>query len=190
MMTTFIYPTVARVTSNFRTKERPSHHGVDFAQTGNHEIKATSDGVVSRSYSSPSYGEVVFIVHTDINGQIWETVYAHMRVASRTVRVGSKVKQGQVIGIMGNTGDSSGQHLHFELHKGYWNINKSNAVNPLDYLGTAISKFSSLIYVVKKGDTLSHIAVKYNTTVKDILKLNPEIKNANLIQIGQSIKVK
>ena len=73
------------------------------------------------------------IVHT-IDGVTWETVYAHMRSGSRTVNVGDYVTQGQTIGVMGNTGDSSGQHLHFELHKGGWNINKSNAVNPLDHL--------------------------------------------------------
>nr|MBS9407609.1 M23 family metallopeptidase [Streptococcus oralis] len=73
------------------------------------------------------------IVHT-INGVTWETVYAHMRSGSRTVKQGDYVTQGQTIGVMGNTGQSSGQHLHFELHKGRWDINKSNAVNPLDYL--------------------------------------------------------
>lgn len=129
----FIYPTVKRVTSHFRTQARPDHHGVDFAEPGYHEIRATADGVVSRSYTSDSYGEVVFILH-EIDGQTWETVYAHMREGSRRVFEGDKVKQGQVIGIMGNTGHSFGQHLHFELHKGRWNYQKTNAVDPLKYL--------------------------------------------------------
>ena len=132
-MTAFIYPTVERVTSTFRGT-RKNHHGVDFAQSGYHEIKAVADGVVSRSYTSSSYGECVMIVHT-IGGIIWESVYADMRTGSRKVKEGQKVKQGQVIGVMGNSGDSSGQHLHFELHKGRWNIKKSNAVDPLKYLG-------------------------------------------------------
>lgn len=77
------------------------------------------------------------IVHT-INGQTWETVYAHMRAGSHRVSVGQQVKQGQVTGIMGNTGHSTGQHLHFELHKGRWNINKTNAVD-LNYITTIAS---------------------------------------------------
>lgn len=130
----FIYPTdVERVTSGFRTSGRPNHHGVDFAAPGTHEIVAVADGSVSHSYLSISYGEVIFIVHK-LDGQTWESVYAHMREGSRRVEEGDRVNQGQVIGIMGNTGDTTGQHLHFELHKGRWNINKTNAVNPLDYL--------------------------------------------------------
>lgn len=134
MAATFIFPTVHRVTSGFRTPNRKSHHGTDFAQSGYHEIKAVAAGEVVKSYTSSSYGECIIIRHK-INGQTWESLYAHMRGGSRKVKVGDTVKQGQVIGVMGNTGDSTGQHLHFELHKGTWNINKSNAVDPLDYLG-------------------------------------------------------
>lgn len=131
----FINPTkVDRVTSEFRSSKRADHHGIDFANPGIHEIYAAAAGTVSRSYRSDSYGECIMIVH-NINGQIWETVYAHMRIGSRKVAAGSKVKQGQVIGIMGNTGHSTGQHLHFELHKGRWDIDKINAVDPFKYLG-------------------------------------------------------
>ncbi|MDR4173518.1 M23 family metallopeptidase [Bacillus nitratireducens] len=133
-MAKFIYPTdTTRVTSGFRGS-RPDHHGVDLAEAGYHPIYAAANGQVSRSYPSSSYGECIMIVHT-IDGVTWETVYAHMRSGSRTVKVGDYVTQGQTIGVMGNTGQSEGQHLHFEMHKGRWNDSKSNAVNPLDYLG-------------------------------------------------------
>ncbi|PGC98178.1 M23 family metallopeptidase [Bacillus toyonensis] len=133
-MATFIYPTnTTRVTSGFRG-DRPDHHGVDLAEAGYHPIYAAASGKVSRSYFSSSYGECIMIVH-NINGVTWETVYAHMRSGSRTVKEGDSVTQGQTIGVMGETGQAYGQHLHFEMHKGGWNINKSNAVNPLDYLG-------------------------------------------------------
>lgn len=146
----FIRPTkVTRVTSGFRTKSRPNHHGIDYAQAGTHDIYAVADGTVSRSYTSSSYGECIMIVH-NIGGQAWESVYAHLRAGSRRVREGQKVKQGQVIGIMGNTGRSSGQHLHFELHKGRWNVNKTNAVNPENYVGVA--KFNSSRVYLRKGD--------------------------------------
>ena len=93
-------------------------------------ILAAADGVVIRSYTSSSYGEVVFIAHS-IDGQTYTTVYAHMKSGSRKVSAGQVVSKGQRIGTMGNTGDSQGQHLHFELHKGEWNQAKSNAINPV-----------------------------------------------------------
>ncbi|MFP3379654.1 M23 family metallopeptidase [Bacillus sp. SIMBA_069] len=133
-MAKFIYPTdTTRITSGFRGS-RPNHHGVDLAESGYHPIYAAASGQVSRSYFSSSYGECIMIMHT-IDGVTWETVYAHMRSGSRTVKVGDYVTQGQTIGVMGSTGQAEGQHLHFELHKGGWNDSKSNAVNPLDYLG-------------------------------------------------------
>ncbi|MGG0888309.1 murein hydrolase activator EnvC family protein [Cytobacillus horneckiae] len=106
------------------------HAGVDIAAGGTVPIFAAADGVVINSYYSSSYGEVVFIAHS-IDGQTYTTVYAHMRNGSRQVSNGQTVSKGQQIGLMGNTGDSKGQHLHFELHRGGWNNAKSNAINPV-----------------------------------------------------------
>lgn len=135
----FIVPAQGRVTSGFRTKSRPDHNGIDIAQAGLVEIKATASGRVMRSYTSSSYGEVIFVVH-NIGGQTWESVYAHMKKGSRKYGVGADVKQGAVLGYMGSTGQSTGQHLHFELHKGNWNATKSNAVDPLAYIGKEDAK--------------------------------------------------
>lgn len=133
----FIYPTACKnITSEFNDPDRTDHFGVDFACAGTWEIYASAGGVVTNSYVSSSYGEVVFILH-NIDGQEYETVYAHMETGSRTVSINDTVTQGQVIGIMGNTGDSTGQHLHFELHVGRWNETKSNAVDPIPYLGVS-----------------------------------------------------
>lgn len=135
----FERPAEGVVTSEFGPRIHPiygnqgTHWGTDFAKTGNVEVKAAAAGTVSRSYVSSSYGEVVFIKHV-IGGQAYETVYAHMRTGSRAVQVGDKVSAGQFIGWMGSTGDSTGQHTHFEVHKGEWNTSKSNAVDPLLYL--------------------------------------------------------
>jgi len=127
----FTWPASGVVSSGFRGS-RSNHHGVDIAKRGpNVPIVAAADGVVIRSYYSSSYGNAIFVSHS-INGQVYTTVYAHM--SSRSVGSGAVVKKGQRIGTMGNTGQSFGQHLHFELHKGEWNGSKSNAVNPLSYL--------------------------------------------------------
>ncbi|MGC4376832.1 peptidoglycan DD-metalloendopeptidase family protein [Fictibacillus sp. Mic-4] len=115
--------------SGFGHRGSEFHAGVDIAARGTVPIYAAADGTVIRSYYSTSYGNCIFISHS-IKGQVYTTVYAHM--SSRVVNGGS-VHRGQLIGYMGNTGASHGQHLHFELHKGPWNMAKSNAIDPRPY---------------------------------------------------------
>jgi murein DD-endopeptidase MepM/ murein hydrolase activator NlpD len=80
----------------------------------------------------------VYILH-NINGQEYETVYAHMETGSRTVSVGDTVTQGQKIGVMGSTGDSTGLHLHFEMYLGRCSADHSNAIDPMTMLGTPVA---------------------------------------------------
>lgn len=122
------------VTSKYGHRSSGFHHGIDLAQNGTVKILAAADGTVSRSYfSDRGYGEVVFIRHS-IGGKTYETVYAHMRRGSRKVSAGTKVRQGQVIGYMGSTGYSTGQHLHFEVHQPRWNSSKSYSINPEKFI--------------------------------------------------------
>ncbi|MFB7138171.1 murein hydrolase activator EnvC family protein [Gottfriedia sp. NPDC056225] len=107
------------------------HEGVDIASAGSVPVVAAADGVVIRAYVSSTYGNCVFITH-NIDGQVWTTVYAHL--ASFNVSTGQTVSKGMQIGYMGNSGHSTGQHLHFELHKGEWNYAKTNAVDPMKYI--------------------------------------------------------
>ncbi|MDP4164721.1 MAG: M23 family metallopeptidase, partial [Bacillota bacterium] len=103
------------------------HYGVDIANHGdNVPIVAAADGVVAVSHYSQSYGNVVYITHS-INGEIFTTVYAHMRMSM--VSAGAIVSKGQQIGIMGSTGEAIGQHLHFELYRGPWRYH--SAINPV-----------------------------------------------------------
>jgi peptidoglycan hydrolase CwlO-like protein len=128
----FTWPASGVVSSGYGSRSLGNHHGIDIAKRGSGvPIVAAADGVVIRSYYSSSYGNSIFVSHS-INGQVYTTVYAHM--SNRSVGSGAVVKKGQRIGTMGNTGQSYGQHLHFELHRGEWNYAKSNAVNPLSYL--------------------------------------------------------
>ncbi|WP_404356139.1 peptidoglycan DD-metalloendopeptidase family protein [Cytobacillus firmus] len=121
-------PAAGRLSSGFGGRSLGQHYGVDIAAGGTVPIVAAADGVVIRSYYSSSYGNAIFIAHS-VGGQTYTTVYAHMR--SRSVGSGQTVSKGQQIGIMGNTGQSYGQHLHFELHRGSWDAAKSNAINPV-----------------------------------------------------------
>lgn len=127
----FIRPTGGSITSGFGGRGSGHHFGIDIGGSAGDPVYAAASGVVYRSYYSPSYGNVVFITHY-INGQTYDTIYAHL--SSRSVNEGDVVQQGQYIGAKGTTGQSTGVHLHFELHVGKWNDAKSNAVDPRSYI--------------------------------------------------------
>ncbi|MGG0681582.1 peptidoglycan DD-metalloendopeptidase family protein [Bacillus altitudinis] len=127
----FIKPAAGRFSSGFGGRSGGQHYGLDIAAKGTVSVVAAASGTVTNSSYSTSYGNVVFITH-NINGQTYQTVYAHL--STRSVSTGQRVEQGQFLGYMGNTGQSYGQHLHFEIHKGLWNGAKSNAVNPAQYI--------------------------------------------------------
>ncbi len=97
------------------------HNGIDFTAKIGTPIYATGDGVVSFAGRGSGFGNHVKIDH----GFGYLTVYAHM--SRLAVRKGQKVKRGQVIGYVGNTGLSAGPHLHYEVHY------KGKPVNPIFY---------------------------------------------------------
>ena len=126
---TFIKPiSGGRLTSRFGRRTSPTrgassnHKGIDWGLPTGSTVVAASGGTVTKAGWGGGYGYVVYIRHP---GGV-ETRYAHL---SRVlVSVGSTVKQGQKIALSGNTGISTGPHLHFELRMG------GNPVNPLNYL--------------------------------------------------------
>ncbi|CAM3879145.1 M23 family metallopeptidase [Mesobacillus zeae] len=124
----WIWPATGKVTDIYGTRGG-KHKGIDIAGPLNNEVLAVDAGTVTKSYFSDSYGNVVFIKHD--NG--FETVYAHLE--HRIAMEGQRVVQGGAIGRMGSTGDSSGVHLHFEVHHDKWTVNKENAVDPVAALG-------------------------------------------------------
>ena len=106
------------------------HNALDIAGPVGTPIYAAQTGTVLRAGWSGAYGNQVMIAHV-INGQVWTTVYAHMN--SISVSAGQRVSQGQNIGGMGSTGNSTGSHLHFEIHRGGYSYSSSSAgstVNP------------------------------------------------------------
>ena len=93
------------------TKKYNNHTGIDIPAPGGTKVTAVQGGiVVTSAYAPSSYGEYVVIAH----GNGVTTLYAHMQRGSRTVREGDAVSQGQVIGLVGTTGSSTGNHLHLE----------------------------------------------------------------------------
>ncbi len=109
----FDWPAVGGVITSHQGKRWGEYHkGIDIAGVSNRTIKAADNGVVvSAGYTTGGYGNKIVINHK--NG--YETLYGHL--ASISVHPGQKVKRGQKIGVMGTTGDSTGIHLHFEIHK-------------------------------------------------------------------------
>lgn len=169
-----------------------THRGVDIGHrnTSDDNIIAHSDGVVVevvKNYNKTdttgsSYGNYIKIKHD--NG--YYTLYAHLKYGGVYVKKGDKVVKGQFIADMGNTGRSTGKHLHFEVRN-----EKDTRINPTSYINADLptKEVKEIIYVVKRGDTLTAIAKKYNTTIKKIAADN-NIKNVNLIYVGQKLKIK
>lgn len=110
------------ISSYYGTRSRGWHTGVDFAAPSGTDIYAWKSGTVIFSGWSGSYGNYIKVDHG--NGQI--SCYAHC--SRLAVSVGQSVVQGQIIGYVGTTGNSTGNHLHFEI------MINGNFVNPLNYI--------------------------------------------------------
>ncbi|WP_408039049.1 M23 family metallopeptidase [Tenacibaculum amylolyticum] len=102
-------------------KYRKMHNGMDFTAPTGTPIYASGNGKVVRANRSATFGKVVYIQH----GFGYKTVYAHM--SKIAVKKGQKVKRGDLIGYVGNTGRSAAPHLHYEVHK------NGRPVNPIYY---------------------------------------------------------
>lgn len=164
----WIWPSDGIITDVFGTRNG-QHKGIDIAGSLKTPIYAADQGTVTKSYYSNTYGHVIFVKHD--NG--FETVYAHLN--NRLASKGDKVKQGAKIGEMGNTGDSSGVHLHFEIHESEWTFDKENALDPIAYLGD-----------VQIGETVSALAKSPSTESMETLagmgKQNKDMgKNKNQV---------
>tara|TARA_R110002073_G_scaffold57778_4_gene146724 strand:+ start:143214 stop:144185 length:972 start_codon:yes stop_codon:yes gene_type:complete len=104
------------------TKARKMHKGMDFTAAKGIAIYATGNGVVKRADNGASgFGNHIEIDH----GYGYTTIYAHL--SKYNVKRGEKVKRGDLIGFVGNTGRSSGAHLHYEVHK------NGHAINPINF---------------------------------------------------------
>jgi murein DD-endopeptidase MepM/ murein hydrolase activator NlpD len=109
----------ARISSSFGMRRHPIlgyskfHGGVDFAAPKGTPIYAAGDGRITRRSYDRFNGNLIRIKHNST----YATGYAHMSKFAANLRIGSRVKQGQVIGYVGTTGRSTGNHLHYEIVK-------------------------------------------------------------------------
>ena len=127
----------SRISSEYGWRKNPVsgvnklHAGIDFAAPGGTPIYAAASGYVQvAGWSTGGYGNYVIIYHGKMSdGNTYTTLYAHMR--SVATSAGKYVNQGDLIGYVGTTGNSTGNHLHLEVWKGG---SKANAVNPRNYI--------------------------------------------------------
>lgn len=184
------------VTSDFGLRRAQWHYGTDIRVKVGTPVYAPFDGIVRiNQYERHGYGRYMVIRHK--NGL--ETLYGHL---SKTFfNVGDEVKEGDVIGYGGNTGRSTGPHLHFELRY------EGNAINPNDVYNFSTNTLRDSVLlitpgtfaylkearairrvIVRRGDTLSGIAVRNGTTITRICRLNG-ISRKSIIRPGQKLRI-
>lgn len=187
-----------RITSKYGPRKRRMHRGIDLKVQVGDTIRAVCDGKVRvKRFEKRGYGYFLVLRHD--NGL--ETVYGHL--SKFLVEEDEQVKAGQPIALGGNTGRSTGSHLHFEtrffgeaidpalmfdfenkvMHVDTYVFNKK-AVNK--YTGNGGAKIT--YHRIKKGDTLATIARKYGLTVSQLCKLNG-ITPRTTIRAGRSLRL-
>lgn len=155
------------------------HRGIDIAMPSNTPLRAVEDGVVIHSTvnkggSRKGYGYYIAIKHT--NG--YATLYAHLIIQSK-LKVGAFVKKGQIVAYSGNTGSSTGPHLHFEVHKNEFKFraqvtNKDTAINPVTIYPKLQGKLGQFLgdinfsSDVDEKDELQNIKIKIHGKEKSI----------------------
>jgi murein DD-endopeptidase MepM/ murein hydrolase activator NlpD len=199
-------PAIGDVTSGFgyrRWGKRPKfHYGIDVRMEVGDPVYSIFDGVVRVAKRSTDYGYVVVVRH--YNGL--ETLYAHFD--QLLAYPGKPVRSGEIIGLSGNTGRSTGPHLHFEVRF------KGEKIDPSKVIyfpsGSLLSdtlqidkqcfthvklykeqqtKLRSRYYVVKRGDTLGKIAYKNGVSVKQIARLN-KISTKTKLKAGRRLRIR
>ena len=198
-MAEFTLPHPGYITSPYGWRRNRMHKGTDIKVQVGDSIRSAWPGQVRIVGWDPrGYGYFAVVRHT--NGL--ETVYGHM--SRPLVDEYEMVPSGYVLGLGGNTGRSTGSHLHFEIRylgeamdpAGVINFGTGQLKYPDEYvIGIKAMKQKRAeqaaikYHTVRSGDTLSGIAKKYGTSVKRLCQLN-KIKETSVIRIGQKIRVR
>lgn len=155
-----------RMSSGYGMRRHPvlgytkMHKGIDFAAPIGTPIYAAADGTVERAGRFSSYGNYVRIKHSSK----LSTAYAHVSRFATGVRPGARVKQGQVIAYVGNTGRSTGPHLHYEIMMNGVQVNPRNVKFAVDssLKGEDLRRFKKMV---------SSMGQEYAEKIKDSVKV-------------------
>lgn len=196
-------PIIGRVNSPYGWRRRRMHRGVDLKLYVGDTVRSAFDGQVRiKKLEGLRKGYGYYLVLRHPNG--FETVYGHL--SKFLVDKDQYVKAGEPIALGGNTGRSSGPHLHFEFRVMGIDINPADIINfetfepksPIyKFRRKQAQKVSEGLagtggtgyHKVKKGDTLGAIASRYHTSVSRLCQLNG-IKSTAILRIGQNIRYK
>jgi LysM repeat protein len=184
------------VTSNFGWRNGKNHNGIDLDLQVWDPVAAAFDGMVRISLYHPGYGRVVIIRH--YNGL--ETLYAHLHRLK--VKAGDIVEAGQIIGLGGSSGHSSGSHLHFEVRykgkplnpKHLISFKKNELVSDSILLtkqkwNYAVLPLGIEFHTIKRGDFMFKIANRYGLTINELCEING-IKRNKTLYPGKKLRIK
>ena len=199
----FVLPIQGVINSHYGWRRYRPHYGTDIDLEKGDSVRSAFDGIVRYAHKKvKGYGQVIVIRH--YNG--FETVYGHL--SKILVHPNDTIKAGDVIGLGGSTGRSTGPHLHFEIRCLGVPINSEDII---DYENKCLKTTSFVltkkdaeetynlrskkyrhlhkqrtVYIVKKGDTLSKIAKKTGLSLNALLKKN-KLKKTTVLKPGQRI---
>ncbi len=186
-----------RINSSFGQRRYRWHYGTDLKLEVGDSVSTVAEGIVRISkYDRGGFGNYVVIRHK--NGL--ETLYGHL--SKTLVRVGQELKDGEIIGLGGNSGRSTGSHLHFEVrYKGLainseeifdyknWKLkSEAYAVTPHTFKHV-IAASKKKYYRIRSGDNLGRISRRYRTTITKLCRLNG-IRRTTTLRIGRRLRVR
>lgn len=191
----YFHPFNGPVTSNFGWRDSTKHNGIDIDLNKGDKVAAAFDGMVRIAKRCGGFGNVVIIRH--YNGL--ETVYGHL--SKIKVKPGQVVVAGQVVGLGGSTGHSTGTHLHFEVRFKGVPMNPKYLISFTDQKllcnelmikqtkwGIAAYPKDAKYYTIEKGDTIFEIAKRFATTTASIKQINGFTSPGRVrLKVGQQI---
>jgi murein DD-endopeptidase MepM/ murein hydrolase activator NlpD len=192
----YFHPFNGPVTSGFGWRDSTQHNGIDIDLNKGDKVSAAFDGMVRIAKKSGGFGNVVIIRH--YNGL--ETVYAHL--SKIKVKPGQVVVAGQMVGLGGSTGHSTGSHLHFEVRFKGVPINPKYLISFPDQRllcnelvikkskwGLAAYPKDARSYIIEKGDTIFEIAKRFGTSTASLKEINGFASGRIRLKVGQQINV-
>jgi hypothetical protein len=186
-----------KVSSEFGHRWGRWHHGIDLDLEIGDPVLASFDGIIRiTDHDRGGYGNHIVIRH--YNGL--ETLYGHLH--KTLVDVGDYVKAGDLIGYGGNTGRSTGPHLHYEIrYQGYAFdprlvydfaanriLTNSITIRP-EFFSHLMRHRQSIWYKIKRGDTLGEVARRYGVSTQQLYRLN-RLKASSVLRVGQRIRLR
>lgn len=189
------HPKEGQVNSKFGWRDGRMHKGIDINLNKGDAVVAAFDGMVRIAQLKGAFGNVVIIRH--YNGL--ETVYAHL--SKIKVKPGQVVQSGQLIGLGGSTGRSSGPHLHFEVRFKGQALNPASIISFIDNktfhdsivvkrskYGVCAYPSNATLHTVERGDTWYEVAKRYGLSMKELCVLN-HIEKRYYLKPGQKLRV-